>query len=315
MSAGLSRLPHDKLDAVVSQVGSVLLGKHHQIRMALCCLLARGHLLIEDLPGMGKTTLAHGLAASLGLSFKRIQFTSDLLPGDILGISVYHKETEKFRFHPGPIFTQLLLADEINRTTPKTQSALLEAMGEGQVTIDGKTRHLPQPFFVVATQNPVFQGGTYPLPESQQDRFAMSLSLGYPDRSAEKNMLMRADNCGQLDSVKPCLSPEELVELQNRVARIHLSEPLADYLVRLVQFTRSADSIDCGLSPRASLSLLACARAWALLEGRDYVIPEDVQTVFPAVARHRLQIQGDGRRGAAKSDLLVEQALNEVDTL
>jgi MoxR-like ATPase len=300
-----------RLESVISQVGSVLLGKEHQIRLALCCLLARGHLLLEDLPGMGKTTLANGLAVTLGLSFKRVQFTSDLLPSDIVGISVYRKESETFQFHPGPVFTQLLLADEINRTTPKTQSALLEAMAEHQVTVDGETRSLPDPFYVVATQNPVSQSGTYPLPESQQDRFAMCISLGYPDARAEREMLLGGGSGQTLGRLKPILSPSSLVELQHQAQRVHASDAVADYVVRLVQFTRNADSLDTGLSPRAALILLSCGRAWALLEGRDYLIPEDIQEVFPAVARHRLQVHGDALKGAA----LIDKALNAVDVL
>lgn len=310
MSGAGSRQAQNQLEQVVEQVGSILLGKRHQIRLALCCLLARGHLLIEDLPGMGKTTLAHGLAQALGLAFKRVQFTSDLLPADILGISIYRKESESFRFHPGPIFTQVLLADEINRTTPKTQSALLEAMAERQVTIDGKSLPLPRPFFVIATQNPVSQGGTYPLPESQQDRFAMCISLGYPEAEAEKALLL-GNQTDRLAKVRACLTPEDLVALQGQAEKVHVAETLADYLVRLVRFTRIADGVECGLSPRASLAILACARAWALLEGRHYAIPEDVQAVFPAVARHRLQGRGDHRGAGA----LVEQALNGVDIL
>jgi len=309
MTIGLSRHLNDRLEKVVSEVGSVLIGKRHQIRLALCCLLARGHLLIEDLPGMGKTTLAHGLASALDLSFKRLQFTSDLLPSDILGISIYDRENEGFRFHPGPVFTQLLLADEINRTTPKTQSALLEAMAEGQVTIDGESRALPEPFFVIATQNPASQRGTYPLPESQQDRFAMCISLGYPDSDAEKQILLGAGNRRDAASLDSCLSTVELLELQQEAQRIHVSESLAEYVLRLVQFTRGVDGSSAGLSPRASLVLLGCARAWALLEGRNYVIPEDVQTVFPAVARHRLHDHG----GAGKGGAVVQRALNDVD--
>ncbi len=304
-----ARGDHQLLTAAVANVGLVLLGKHHQIRLALCCLLARGHLLIEDLPGMGKTTLAQGLAITLGLSFKRVQFTSDLLPSDILGISIYERAAGTFRFHPGPVFTQLLLADEINRTTPKTQSALLEAMAEGQVTSDGETRLLPRPFFVIATQNPVSQGGTYPLPESQQDRFAMCISLGYPDQVAEKKLLLGGGMQDALARLVPVLTPDQLVALQARVATIHASEAVADYLLRLVQFTRDVEGFDFGLSPRASLAVLQCARAWALLEGRGYVIPEDVQAVFPAVARHRLHAYGDTHSAGA----VVEKALNTVD--
>ncbi|MFA5632367.1 MAG: MoxR family ATPase [Porticoccaceae bacterium] len=306
-----ARAGQDGLEAVVNEVSSVLIGKRHQIQLALCCLLARGHLLIEDLPGMGKTTLAHGLASALGLTFKRLQFTSDLLPSDILGISIYDRESEGFRFHPGPVFTQLLLADEINRSTPKTQSALLEAMAEGQVTIDGVSRDLAPPFFVIATQNPISQRGTYPLPESQQDRFAMCISLGYPDAEAEKQMLLGAASKRDAAALRPCLDAERLLRLQEDATRVHASEALADYILRLVRFTREGEGADTGLSPRASLMLLACARAWALLEGRDYVIPEDVQRVFPAVAKHRLHPHGEAGKGGA----LVQRALDAVDVV
>ena len=304
-----ARAGQDGLEAVVNEVSSVLIGKRHQIQLALCCLLARGHLLIEDQPGMGKTTLAHGLASVLGLTFKRLQFTSDLLPADILGISIYERESERFRFHPGPVFTQLLLADEINRATPKTQSALLEAMAEGQVTIDGESRELPAPFFVVATQNPVSQRGTYPLPESQQDRFAMCISLGYPDAGAEKQMLLGAAGKRDVTTLKPRLSAEQLLQLQQNAAKVHVSEALAEYILRLVHFTRA--EADTGLSPRASLVLLACARAWAMLEGRAYVIPEDVQSVFPAVAAHRLHAVNNAGDGTA----IVQQALDVVNAI
>ena len=311
MNLAASPAEHQVLDSLVEDVGSVLLGKRREIRLALCCLLARGHLLIEDLPGMGKTTLAHGFANVLGLSYRRIQFTSDLLPSDIIGISVYEKSSESFRFHPGPIFTQLLLADEINRTSPKTQSALLEAMAEHQVTADGETRELPDPFFVIATQNPVSQGGTYPLPESQQDRFMMCISLGYPDAAAEKRMLLEGGIEPRYARLKPRLSPEQLTAIQRKAQSAHVSEAVADYLVRLVQFTRNADNMGIGLSPRASQSTLQCARAWAVIEGRHYVIPEDIQAVFPPVARHRLQAYGEIHNVEA----LIEQALNSVDIL
>ncbi len=310
MNTSAPRLRQDALETVLTSVGQVLLGKRHQIKLSLACVLARGHLLIEDLPGMGKTTLAQGLAAALGLTFSRIQFTSDLLPADILGVSIYEKQSDGFRFHPGPIFTQLLLADEINRTTPKTQSALLEAMAEGQVTSEGETRTLPRPFYVIATQNPVSQGGTYPLPESQQDRFALCISLGYPDPEAEKRMLLGGDPRRDLAGIPASLTPDELTALQDRVDQVHVSDAVADYLLRLVHYTRSGDYQDSGLSPRASLVTLQCARAWALIEHRDYVIPEDIQTVFPPVARHRLR-GGDLRQGEA----LVEQALSAVDVL
>ncbi|MDY0068290.1 MAG: MoxR family ATPase [Porticoccaceae bacterium] len=301
---------HRELNAIVAAVGTVLLGKETQIRLALACCLARGHLLIEDLPGMGKTTLAHGLAAALGLSFNRIQFTSDLLPADILGISIYEAELKGFRFHPGPIFCQLLLADEINRTTPKTQSALLEAMAEGQVTVEGETRPLPSPFFVIATQNPGFQSGTFPLPESQQDRFMLRISLGYPDPVAERQLLEGGDSRERLARIRPVIDPARLLELQRAATAVHASPAVLDYLQRLVAYTRTATNISCGLSPRAALALLQCARAHAMIAGRDYVIPEDIQALFPALAGHRLQGEAVQQGGA-----LVEQVLNAVDIL
>lgn len=277
------------LEAVITQANRFILGKEHQIRLALACLLARGHLLIEDLPGVGKTTLAHVLASTLGLHFNRVQFTSDLLPADILGISVYERESGEFRFHPGPIFSQVVLADEVNRATPKTQSALLEAMEEHQVSIEGETRPLPEPFFVIATQNPAFQIGTFPLPESQLDRFLMVIELGYPDRSAERALLAGEDRREMLRTIQPVLSPQQLVEMQQSVQQIHASSALIDYVQSLLEFSRHSPLYTAGLSPRAGLALLAAARAWALLEGRDHAIPEDVQLVLPYVAAHRLQ--------------------------
>jgi MoxR-like ATPase len=271
----------------MKQVESVVLGKPLQIRLALTCLLARGHLLIEDLPGVGKTTLAHALAHSLGLEFTRIQFTSDLLPGDILGFSVYDKDSGGLRFHPGPIFAQVVLADEINRATPKAQSALLEAMEEGQVTLEGVTRRLPEPFFVLATQNPFTQAGVYPLPESQLDRFLMRLSLGYPDAAAERSLLAGENRRAQ--TLSPVLTPADLIESQAAVDRTRLAPALLDYLQALVAHTRTSGRFLHGLSPRAGLGVARAARAWAWLHDRDYVIPEDVQAVFPYVAGHRLQ--------------------------
>ncbi len=277
------------MDAVITQANQFILGKEHQIRLALSCLLARGHLLIEDLPGVGKTTLAHVLASTLGLQFNRVQFTSDLLPADILGISIYERERSEFHFHPGPIFSQVVLADEVNRATPKTQSALLEAMEEHQVSIEGETRPLPEPFFVIATQNPAFQIGTFPLPESQLDRFLMVIELGYPDRSAERALLTGEDRREMLRSIQPALTPLQLLDMQRSAQRVHASAALIDYVQSLLEFSRHSPLYLTGLSPRAGLALLAAARAWALLEGRDHVIPEDVQTVLPYVAAHRLQ--------------------------
>lgn len=301
------------LEACLKAVDEILLGKDRQVRLALVCLLARGHLLIEDLPGMGKTTLSHALARVLGLSFQRIQFTSDLLPGDILGTSVFDKDSGQFVFHPGPIFAELVLADEINRATPKSQSALLEAMEEGQVTIEGATRPLPEPFFVIATQNPASQGGTFSLPESQLDRFLMRLSLGYPGRAAERSLLLGEARRDLLPRLEPLLDHAALAAFQAEVPKIRASDALVDYVLRLVEATRTQPAFALGLSPRGSLALLAAARAWALLAGRDYVIPEDVQAVLPAVAGHRLRDQADptGHGGGA----LVQWLLREVPAL
>jgi MoxR-like ATPase len=302
-----------KLDACLNAINEVVLGKEPQVRLAMTCLLAGGHLLIEDLPGMGKTTLSHTLARVLGLSFQRIQFTSDLLPGDILGTSIFDRETGQFTFHPGPIFAELVLADEINRATPKSQSALLEAMEEGQVTIEGATRLLPDPFFVIATQNPFSSGGTFALPESQLDRFLMRLSLGYPARAAEKALLQGESRRELLPRIEPILDHTELAALQQEVRRVRASDALVDYVLRLVDATRSQPQFAYGLSPRASLAILSAARAWALLIGRDYVIPEDVQAILPAVIGHRLRERTDptGHGGGA----LVQWLLREVPVL
>lgn len=299
-----------RLESCLQSVDRVLLGKKLQVRLALTCLLARGHLLLEDLPGMGKTTLSHALARVLGLGFQRIQFTADLLPGDILGTSVFDRESAQFVFHPGPIFCELILADEINRATPKSQSALLEAMEEGQVTIEGETRPLPSPFFVIATQNPVTQGGTFALPESQLDRFLMRLSLGYPARAAEKALLLAGSGRQRLPELEPILDHAMLAAIQAEIPRVRVSDALVDYVLRLVEATRSQPQFAWGLSPRGSLALLAAARAWAYLAGRDYVIPEDVQAVLPAVAGHRLRERADpaGQGGGT----LVQWLLREV---
>ncbi len=281
---------------VIEAAGQIILGKEAQIRLALACLLARGHLLIEDLPGVGKTTLAQVLARTLGLDFHRIQFTSDMLPADIIGVSVYDRERGGFTFHPGPIFAQVILADEVNRATPKTQSALLEAMEEHQVTAEGETRPLPSPFFVIATQNPSEQVGTFPLPESQLDRFLMRLELGYPGREAERALLSGADRRDLLAAMTPCLDPTELVGLQVEAARVHVAPALLDYVQAIVEHTRRSQDYVAGLSPRAALALLHAARAWAFIEGRDKVIPEDVQAVLPGVAAHRLRPAHDTNR-------------------
>ncbi|MEE2798852.1 MAG: AAA family ATPase [Pseudomonadota bacterium] len=300
----------DVLSAAQDAIGEVLLGKSQAIKLALACILAKGHLLIEDLPGMGKTTLSQALAKVLGMSYQRIQFTSDLLPGDILGTSVFDRNTAQFVFHPGPIFAELVLADEINRATPKSQSALLEAMEEGQVTVDGATRPLPDPFFVIATQNPVSQSGTFALPESQLDRFLMRLSLGYPSEAAEKSLLQGDARRVRLDAIRTVLGREQLCALQALVPQVTASDALIDYILRLVNHTRNSDACAWGLSPRASLGLLAAARAWALLEQRNYVIPEDVQAVLPAVVSHRLRATHDpaGHGG----DSLARWLLSEV---
>jgi MoxR-like ATPase len=284
------------LARVLGQVNRIILGKDHQIRLALSCLLAGGHLLIEDIPGVGKTTLAHALAATLGLAFQRIQFTSDLLPADIIGVSIYDRETASFKFHPGPIFTQVLLADEVNRATPKTQSALLEAMEERQVTTDGESRPLPDPFFVIATQNPSHQVGTFPLPESQLDRFLMRIQLGYPGVEAERALFEGTSRRAMLNELQACMSVEELAELRQGVTRVHAAPALIDYLQALVRHTRTSTDFAGGLSPRAGLALLHAARAWALMDGRAEVLPEDVQAVIPGVVGHRLHAGGQHGR-------------------
>jgi MoxR-like ATPase len=298
------------IDRTVQNIGGVLLGKERQIRLALCALLARGHLLIEDLPGMGKTTLAHALARALGLSFSRVQFTSDMLPGDILGVSIFEQSSGSFSFHPGPIFTEVLLADEINRTSPKTQSALLEAMAERQVTVEGETRPLPHQFFVIATQNPVTQAGTFPLPESQLDRFLMRIAIGYPDRSSERAMLTGRTGGSALETIAPSLSREDLAAIQSGAAAVKTADMLLDYVQRITEYTRTAPEFAHGLSPRGAIALVAAARVWAYMEGRGHVVPEDVQAVLPAVAAHRLRGAADF---AGDGLALVERLLARVD--
>jgi MoxR-like ATPase len=278
------------------QVNSVVLGKGPRVRLAFACFLAGGHLLIEDLPGVGKTTLAHALAATLDLSFQRIQFTSDLLPSDIIGVSVYERERGEFKFHAGPLFAQLVLADEINRATPKTQSALLEAMAEQQVTVDGESRALPAPFFVVATQNPLDLAGTYPLPDSQLDRFMLRISLDYPDRDAERALLTATDRRELIAQLQPCLDPAQIQRVRAAVGNVLASPALIDYVQALLAASRVDPDIRVGLSPRAGLALLNAARACALLDGRGYVLPEDVQTVFVAAAAHRIIPGGTSHR-------------------
>ena len=298
------------LDSVLDAAGSVILGKERELRLALTCLLARGHLLIEDLPGVGKTTLAHLLARLLGLQFSRIQFTSDLLPADVVGVSVYERGKETFRFHPGPLFSQVVLADEINRATPKAQSALLEAMEERQVTVDGETHPLPEPFFVIATQNPAYQVGTFPLPESQLDRFLMRIRLGYPAAAQEKVLLAGEDRRAMVERQGPVLSPSDLARLQGQVTQIHAAPPVIDYCHELLLFTRRSGHFVHGLSPRAGIGLLRAAKAWTLLGGRAYVIPEDIQAVLPSVAVHRLMgADGVGRLDQDETAALLLSAV------
>jgi len=279
----------ETFEKIVYRVGEVVLGKEKQVRLALTCLFAGGHLLIEDLPGIGKTTLAKVLSRCLGLDFQRIQFTSDMLPGDILGISVFEQKSGRFVFHPGPIFTQVLLADEINRATPKTQSALLEAMEERQATVEGRTRALENPFFVIATQNPMEQSGTYPLPESQLDRFLMRIRIGYPNRASEKDLLKQGETRTKLDRMTACLAPGDVLRIQEKIDRVHQSDALLEYVQDLLDFTRNSSNFMVGLSPRAGLALLRAARSWAALNGRDHALPEDLQMVMPYVAGHRLR--------------------------
>ena len=292
------------LNELIAAAGQIVLGKETQIRLAMACLLAHGHLLIEDLPGVGKTTLAHTLARLLGLQFSRIQFTSDMLPADVIGISIFDREHCAFRFLPGALFSQVLLADEINRATPKTQSALLEAMEERQVTIEGETRPLPEPFFVIATQNPSSQIGTFPLPESQLDRFLLRVELGYPDHDAERTLLESGGRREQLPALAACFTPDQLAPLQKQAAAVHVSSALLDYLQTLVEATRNSPKFIHGLSPRAALGLLAAARAWAFIDGRNMVLPEDVQAVLPSVACHRLRLVNSSSH--ARIDDVVE---------
>ena len=286
-----------KIRSILDQLNTVIVGKSARVQDCVACLLAGGHLLIEDVPGVGKTTLAHALAHTFGLQFARVQFTADLMPSDLLGVSVYERGREGFVFHPGPVFAQVLLADEINRASPKTQSALLEAMEEKQVTVEGETRALPQPFFVIATQNPHDQLGTYALPESQLDRFHMRLSLGYPDRAAERELLRGQDRRELIDSMPPALDADELARLQRAVAEVHTAEPVLDYLQDLVNATRSGRWFLQGLSPRAALAVVRAAKAQAFLQGRDYVAPDDIAAILPQTTAHRLIPVRDAGRG------------------
>jgi len=298
------------IDRVVTELNTILLGKETQVRLALCGLLARGHLLIEDIPGMGKTTLSHALAKIMGLSYQRIQFTNDLLPADVLGYAMFDKQAGSLVFHPGPIFSQVVLADEINRASPRTQSALLEAMEERQVSIEGETRPLPSPFFVIATQNPIEQGGTFPLPESQLDRFLMRLHLGYPDPKAERELLEGEDRRALTERLNTILPQDQLESLQDAAEKVSASPALLDYLQRLLEQSRRMPGLMYGLSPRAGLGLLRAAKAWAMMAGRDYVLPDDLQTIFPAVAQHRLE-QGESGKSAER----VRQLLTTVSVL
>jgi MoxR-like ATPase len=298
------------IDDVLARLESILLGKERAVRLAFCCLLARGHLLIEDIPGVGKTTLAHALAKIFGLDFRRVQFTSDLLPADVLGNAIFDPSSRQFVFHPGPIFAQMLLADEVNRATPKAQSALLEAMEEGQVTIDGTTHLLPEPFFVIATQNPQRQIGTYPLPESQLDRFLMRLHLGFPGRMAEKEMLAGQDRRDLIRHLQPLVSAEQLLAWQQKVRGLHVSNTVRDYILDLLERSRQIDGVKSGLSPRAGLALQRSAQAWAFAAGRDMVVPEDVQAVAPSVMAHRLNAAASGLEDSGLS--LTEKIIRAV---
>ena len=297
------------LTALLAAADQIILGKSHQIRLAVCCLLAKGHLLIEDIPGVGKTTLSHTLARLFGMDYQRIQFTSDILPADIIGSSIFDAERQEFRFHHGPIFNQMILADEINRSTPKAQSALLEAMEEEQVTVEGKTYPLPKPFFVIATQNPSHQIGTFPLPESQLDRFLMRIELGYPNWQAERELLVGKQRHQLIADLPVLLPPDKLTEIQQTVDDVYVSPALLDYLQNIIDFTRQSDLYVCGLSPRGGLALLTAAKAWSLMEQRSAVIPEDVQAVLPAVAGHRL------KAGSTDSDSIVAPIIEQVPFL
>lgn len=309
-----SRSPTVALNTMMQRAGEIILGKDQQIRLAMACILARGHLLIEDVPGVGKTTLSHVLASLLGLHYQRIQFTSDLLPADIVGVSIFDRDSSSFRFHPGPVFSQVILADEINRASPKAQSALLEAMEEHQVTADGETMPLPEPFFVIATQNPSHQIGTFPLPESQLDRFLMRIKLGYPDKVAERALLKGIDRRDLIASITPAMKVEELIHLQKVVSQIFVSDALVDYVLALISFTRDSARYEMGLSPRAGLALLRAAQAWALMSGRNQVLPEDVQAIAPSVVGHRLRpasslASGEGKVLDAAQDLMKNVAI------
>jgi MoxR-like ATPase len=297
---------HTLINQLLSRADQVILGKSLQVRLAVCCLFCKGHLLIEDIPGVGKTTLAHTLAILMGMNYQRIQFTSDLLPSDIIGASIFDVDNHTFKFHPGPIFNQMVLADEINRSTPKSQSALLEAMEEQQVTIEGKTYPLPTPFFVIATQNPSHQLGTFPLPESQLDRFLMRIELGYPDHQAERELLKGLSRRSLIEKLTAHMSAEQLSVIQQKVIDVHVSDALLDYLQGIIAYTRISSDYAAGLSPRAGIALLHAAKAWAYMANRDAVLPEDVQAVLPSVAGHRL------KPGSHDSQAIVAPILENV---
>jgi MoxR-like ATPase len=301
----LTDMQRQSLIAAQEQVNALVLGKQFEVRLAFVALLSDGHLLIEDLPGLGKTTLAHALAATLGLGFQRVQFTSDLLPADVLGVSVYDAATRQFQFHPGPVFTHVLLADEINRAPPRTQSALLEAMAEHQVTLDGATRALPQPFFVIATQNPVDLSGTYPLPDSQLDRFLLRMALGYPNAESERALLAGSDRRELISQAKPLLSVDDVLALRHAVQQVHASEALVGYVQALLARSRAHPGVRVGLSPRAGIALLRAARAHALLLGRGHALPEDVQALFAAVAAHRLVAEAESSSAPALAKAIL----------
>lgn len=294
---------------ILTAINRIILGKEQATKLALTCILARGHLLIEDLPGVGKTTLAHTLAKVLGLDFQRIQFTSDMLPADILGVSVFERDDKQFNFHPGPVFNQLILADEINRATPRTQSALLEAMEEGQVSIEGQTHPLPRPFFVIATQNPSNQIGTFSLPESQLDRFLMRIEIGYPDAASERSLLIGVERSLLLEKLNPVITSDQLIQLQAEVKAVHVSEPLIDYVQQLLAYSRDSGRYQFGLSPRAGLSLLRAAQAWSLIDNRQHVLPEDIQAVLPSVVSHRLQSRDGETAEHLAADLIKHVAI------
>lgn len=300
---------HSTVTAIIEDLSSVIFGKQQQIKLALTCLFSEGHLLIEDLPGMGKTTLSHALSAALGLSYQRIQFTSDLLPADILGTNVFNSTEHSFTFHKGPIFSQVVLADEINRAGPKTQSALLEAMEEQQVTVDGKKYTLPNPFFVIATQNPLYQSGTYPLPESQLDRFLMRISLGFPPKEAEKRLILNMQK-RDYSQLPKRINQQELAAIQTQISQITLSSPVIDYIIELVNYTRTSNAFASSLSPRASMALAKAARSWAFIDGRDFVMPEDVQAVFASVCQHRLGLHNES--GEAQVNDILKNVLVPV---